>query len=30
LVAVAVGVHLFPSRTQKLSPSAPMIVARQK
>ena len=27
LVPLAVGVHLFPSRTQQLSPPAPMVVA---
>ena len=27
-VAIAVGVHLFPSRTEKLSPRAPMVLLR--
>jgi len=27
-VAIAVGFHLFPSRTEKLSPRAPMVLRR--
>ena len=27
-VAIAVGFHLFPSRTEKLSPRAPMVLLR--
>ena len=30
LVAIAVGKHLFPFRTEPLSPSAPMVLPRKR